>query len=206
MTYTAASQKAIDEYLATLRRQLRDLMDEDVRDIVEEIHAHLLDKTAGDPSPEKIASALSTLGSPQQLALRYHTDELLERAQLHRSPGLLLRGFVRGASLGVGGLLVFMLSGVGYCIGGVIFVMGLMKAFLPKRAGLNILRDAHTWSVGFGASSGPQTGHDPIGLWLIPICLALGGAILFLTFRFSLWMLRFFTRPGHVRAPIAVED
>jgi len=207
MTYTAASQKAIDDYLATLRRQLRDLMDEDVRDIVEEIHAHILDKTSGDPSPEKIASALGALGSPQQLALRYHTDELLERAQLSRSPGLLLRSIVRGASLGLGSLTVFMLSGVGYCLGGVIFVMGLLKAFLPKRAGLNIdYSPGHSLSAGFGAGSGPHAGHDPIGLWLIPICLLLGGGILFLTFRFSLWTLRFFTRPRRGPEPVALED
>lgn len=207
MTYAAASQKAIDDYLGTLRRQLRDLMDEDVRDIVEEIHAHILDKTSGDPSPETIASALSALGSPQQLALRYHTDELIERAQLSRSPKLLLRGLVRGASLGLGGAVVFMLSGIGYCIGGMIFVMGLLKAFFPKQAGLNIDYDPpHTWSAGFGASSALHTGHDPIGLWLIPICLVLGGGILFLTFRFSLGMLRFFSRPRRVPVAVAVED
>lgn len=207
MTYTAASQKAIDDYLASLRRQLRDLMDEDVHDIVEEIHAHLLDKTSGDPSPQQIASALSALGSPRQLALRYHTDEMLERAQLSRSPGLILRSFMRGASLGLGGIAVFMLSGVGYCIGGVIFVMGLLKAFIPKRAGLNIdYSPGHSLSAGFGAGSGPHAGHDPIGLWLIPICLVLGGGILFLTFRFSLWALRFFTRPRRVPIAIAVEE
>jgi hypothetical protein len=206
MTYNAGSQKAIDDYLTKLRRQLRDLMDEDVRDIVEEIHAHILDKTSGEPSPEKIASALNALGSPQQLALRYHTDELLQRAQLSRSPALLLRSFVRWASLSLGGMVVFMLSGVGYCIGGVIFVMGLLKLFLPREAGLNITRDANSWGAGFGAGSGPHTGHDPIGLWLIPICLTLGGGILFLTFRLGLWTLRFFSRPRRVAMAVTMED
>jgi hypothetical protein len=206
MTYNAGSQKAIDDYLTKLRRQLRDLMDEDVRDIVEEIHAHILDKTSGEPSPEKIASALNALGSPQQLALRYHTDELLQRAQLSRSPALLLRSFVRWASLSLGGMVVFMLSGVGYCIGGVIFVMGLLKLFLPREAGLNITRDANSWGAGFGAGSGPHTGHDPIGLWLIPICLTVGGGILFLTFRLGLWTLRFFSRPRRVAMAVTMED
>ncbi|HTW48780.1 MAG TPA: DUF1700 domain-containing protein [Acidobacteriaceae bacterium] len=207
MTNAAESEKTIDEYLATLRRQLRDLMDEDVRDIVEEIHAHILDKTSGDRSPEKIASALNALGSPQKLALRYHTDELLQRAQLSRSPALLFRSILRWASLSLGGMIVFMLSGVGYCIGGVIFVMGLLKAFFPRQAGLNIQYDPpHSWSAGFGAGSGPHTGHDPIGLWLIPVCLVLGGGILFLTFRFGIWTLRFFSRPRRVAAAVAVED
>jgi uncharacterized membrane protein len=207
MTFSAESQKPIDDYLSTLRRQLRDLMDEDVRDIVEEIHAHILDKTAGDPSPDKIASALNALGSPQQLALRYHTSELLERAQRSRSPQLVLRSILRWASLGLGGMVVFMLSGIGYCIGGVLFVIALLKTFFPRQAGLNIEYNAgHLVSAGFGAGSRPHAGHDPIGLWLIPICLVLGSGILFLTFRLGIWTLRFFSRPRRVAALVAVED
>jgi len=43
MTSAAISQKTIDGYLAALRKQLRDLLDDDVKDIVEEIRAHILD-------------------------------------------------------------------------------------------------------------------------------------------------------------------
>jgi len=207
MTNAAESEKPIDEYLATLRRQLRDLMDEDVRDIVDEIRAHILDKTSGNRSPQNIASALNALGSPQQLALRYHTDDLLQRAQLSRSPALLLRSLLRWAALSLGGMVVFMLSGIGYCIGGIFFGMALLKTFFPHQAGLNIeYTHGHFLSAGFGAGSGPHTGHDPIGLWLIPICLVLGGGILFLTFRFGLWTLRFFSRPRRLAAAATVED
>jgi hypothetical protein len=207
MNLNATSQKTVDDYLATLRRQLRDLMDEDVRDIVAEIHAHILDKTSGDPSPETIASALSALGSPQQLALRYHTDELIQRARRSGSPQLIYRGILRWASLSLGGMVVFMLSGIGYCIGGVIFGMGLLKAFFPRQAGLNIeYTQGHLSSAGFGAGSGPHTGHDPIGLWLIPICLVFGTGILFLTFRLGIWTLRFFSRPRRMPAALTVED
>jgi hypothetical protein len=191
----ADQQKSMETYLATLRRQLRDLMEDDVRDIVGEIHAHILDRTSPDPSPEKLAATLAALGSPQQLALRYHTDELVRRAQITRSPALLWRSLFRWAALSLGGMTVFMLSGIGYCIGGMIFVMGLLKLFLPNKAGLNITHDANSWGAGFGAGSGPHSGHDPIGLWLIPICLVLGSAILFGTFRLGLWSLRFFARP-----------
>jgi hypothetical protein len=208
MTIPAESQKTVDVYLATLRKQLRDLMEEDVRDIVEEIHAHILDKTSTTDSPEAVAATLAALGSAPQLAMRYRTDELLQRAQLSRSPGLVFRSIVRWATLSVGGMIVFMLSGIGYCIGGVIFVMGLLKAFFPKRAGLNIDYDTghHFLSAGFGAGSGPHTGHDPIGLWLIPICLVLGTGILYLTFRLSAWTLRLFTRPRRMAAAVTVEE
>jgi hypothetical protein len=198
MTIPNESQKSVEAYLVALRKQLRDLMEEDARDIVEEIHAHILDKTSGDPSEEKLAATLGALGSPQELALRYHTDELVQRARLTRSPALLARTILRWAALGLGGMTVFMLSGIGYCIGGMIFGMGLLKAFFPRQAGLNIeYTQGHLSSAGFGAGSGPHTGHDPIGLWLIPICLALGTVILFVTFRLGLWSLRWFARPRH---------
>lgn len=207
MNLTAESQKSVDTYLATLRRRLSDLKEDDVRDIVEEIRTHILDKTSADPSPGRVDATLAALGSPQQLALRYHTDELVQRARLTRSPALLLRTTLRWAALSLGGMLVFMLSGIGYCVGGIFFVMALLKAFFPRQAGLNITRDANTWSAGFGAGSGPHTGHDPIGLWLIPICLVLGSAILILTFQIGIWSLRWFARPRrHTPDLIAVDE
>ncbi len=207
MNLTAESQKSVDAYLAILRRRLSDLKEDDVRDIVEEIRTHILDKTSADPSPGRVDAALAALGSPQQLALRYHTDELVQRARLTRSPALLLRTTLRWAALSLGGMLVFMLSGIGYCVGGIFFVMALLKAFFPRQAGLNITRDANTWSAGFGAGSGPHTGHDPIGLWLIPICLVLGGGILFVTFRLGIWSLRWFARPRrHTPDLIAIDE
>ncbi|HEY6447964.1 MAG TPA: hypothetical protein VIY53_15995 [Acidobacteriaceae bacterium] len=203
----ADPQKSMEAYLAALRRQLRDLMDEDVREIVEEIHAHILDRTSGDSSPEMLADTLAALGSPQQLALRYHTDELVQRAQLTRSPALLFRTLLRWAALSVGGMAVFMLSGIGYCIGGMLFGMAFLKAFFPRQAGLSIeYTQGHLSSAGFGAGSGPHTGHDPIGLWLIPICLVLGSAILFLTFRLGMWSLRWFAHPRRQPALVAVEE
>ena len=195
MTLSAESQKSIDSYLAALRKQLRELMDEDARDIVEEIHAHILDKTSSDPSPDSIQATLTALGSPEKLALRYRTDELLQRAQLSRSPALGLRSILRWATLSFVGLLVFVISVFGYCVGGILVMAALLKAAFPRHAGLNITHDANTWGVGFGAGSGPATGHDPFGLWLIPICLIIGGGILLLTFHFGGWSLRTFWRP-----------
>ena len=202
------SQKDVDAYIAALRKQLRDLMDEDVRDIVEEIRVHILDKTAAGASSESVAATLAALGSPEQLALRYHTDELVQRAKLHRSPALVFRAILHWATVSVGGMLVFMVSGVGYCIGGILFGIGLLKAFFPRQAGLNIeYTQGHLSSAGFGAGSGPHTGHDPIGLWLIPICLVLGGGILYLTFLLGTWTLRLFTRPRrHAAALIPVDE
>jgi hypothetical protein len=207
MTLTVESQKTVDAYLATLRKQLRELMNEDARDIVEEIRAHILDKTSGDASSQSVEKTLAALGTPQQLAVRYRTDELLQRAQLHRSPTMVLRSILRWATLSLVGLVVLILSGVGYCVGGVLAVIGLLKVFFPRQAGLNIdYQNGHFLSAGFGAGSGPHTGHDPIGLWLIPICLVLGGGILFITYKFGSWSLRKLWRPRRVASTLAIEE
>ncbi len=54
------------------------LMDEDVNDIVEEIRAHILDKTWGEAPEDTVASTLAALGTPEELASRYRTDEFVE--------------------------------------------------------------------------------------------------------------------------------
>lgn len=195
MSVSQEPHKAIDAYLAVLRKQLRELMDEDAKDIVDEIHAHLLDKIPENSDSETVAATLAALGTPAELAARYRTDEMLKRAQFNRSPARVLRNALRLAMLSVTGLVVFVVSGLGYCVGGILVVIALLKALFPRQAGLNIQYDpGHFLSAGFGAGSGPPAGHDPIGLWLIPICLVLGGGILFLTFRFGTWSMRKFRR------------
>jgi hypothetical protein len=193
MTLPDASQKAIDDYLAALRRQLRDLMEEDMNDIVEEIRAHILDKTTAGADTSEVEQTLAALGAPAELAERYRTDELLKRAQLSPSPARTLRKILRAAMLTITALIVFVVSGLGYCVGGVLVVIGLLKAFFPRQAGLNIdYVPNHSFSAGFGAGSPHTADHDPIGLWLIPICLLLGAGILFLTFRLGTWTMHKF--------------
>jgi hypothetical protein len=196
MNLSIESQKSIDAYLAALRKQLRDLAEDDARDIVEEIRAHVLDKTSAGSDPEAVAATLAGLGAPAELAASYRTDELLTRAQLNHSPARVLRDVLRLITLSATGLIAFVVSGVGYCVGGMLVVIALLKAFFPRQAGLNIQYDPgrQFLSAGFGAGSGPHAGNDPVGLWLIPICLALGGAILFFTFRFGTWIMRIFRR------------
>jgi hypothetical protein len=52
-------------------------------------------------------------------------------------------------------------------------------------------------SGGFGSgyASQPPLGREVLGWWLVPIGLVLGGALLFLSFRFGTWSIRKFWRP-----------
>lgn len=195
MTFPVESQKTVDAYLAALRKQLRELVDEDVNDIVQEIRAHILDKTSGEDAEDAVSSTLVALGTPEELASRYRTDELLKRAQVTRSPLVSLQSLLRWATLSLVGLVVFSVSVVGYCIGGMLVMIALFKAMNPRN-GLWIVYDAgHTFSASFGSGVQPPHSFDPLGLWLIPIAFIVGTGLLLLTFRFGGWSIRKFWRP-----------
>jgi len=201
MTVPAESQKTIDAYLMALRKQLRELMDEDANDIVEEIRAHILDKTSSQGVTGNVSSTLAALGTPAELASRYRTDELLKRARVTHSPVVSLHSLFRWATLSLVGLVVFLVSVVGYCLGGMLVMIALIKAMNPHSTGLWVVYvPDHTWSASFGSGAQPPPhGYDPLGLWLIPIGLFLGSGLLFLTFRFGTWSIRKFWRPRALR-------
>ncbi|MGD0786504.1 MAG: DUF1700 domain-containing protein [Terracidiphilus sp.] len=196
MTLSAESQKTVDAYLAALRKQLRELMDEDVNDIVAEIRAHILDKTSGEAAGDSVSSTLAALGTPEELAARYRTEELLERARMSRSPKFLLRSVLRWAALSIVGLLVFTISVVGYLIGGWLSILGVLKLINPHNTGIYGQFSDTSSSLSFQSGGPPAPGvHELLGWWLLPIGLILGPVLFFYTFRFDLWSLRKFWRP-----------
>ncbi|HUB17634.1 MAG TPA: hypothetical protein VL990_03305 [Acidobacteriaceae bacterium] len=205
MTVSAESQKSIDVYLATLRKRLSDLKDDDIRDIVEEIRAHILDKTSPSDSPESVAATLAALGPPEKLALRYRTEELLQRARRSRSLGMSLRAGLRWSALSLSGLLVFLISAEGYGAGAFLIWLGSMKAIHPNKTSVDLEFNQHTWAASF-QSGGPPRGHDPFGLWLAPLGILGGGLILWLSFRLSSWGMRKLRRPRPLPSPLAVEE
>ena len=196
MTLSAESQKTVDAYLKALRKQLRDLLDEDANDIVAEIRGHILDKTSGEAPADSVSATLAALGTPEELASRYRTEELLERAQMSRSPAFILRSVLRWAALSIVGLLVFTISVVGYIIGGGLSILGVLKIFNPHNTGLYGQFSDTSSSLSFNSGGPPAPGvHELLGWWLLPVGLILGPALFFFTFRFDLWSLRKFWRP-----------
>lgn len=201
MTLFTESQKDVDVYLAELRRQLQRFSDEDANDIVEEIHAHIVDKTSGDSATDSVRETLAALGTPEELAGRYRTDGLLRRGQETRSPVVSLRSLFRWATLSVAGLIVFLVSVAGYSLGSGLVVIAILKLIWPRNTGLWVeYYPDHTpksANMGFGSGNDlqPHPGHDVLGWWLVPIGLVVGGGLLFLTFRFGTWCIRRFWRP-----------
>jgi len=116
MTIPDDAQQKIEAYLRTLRRRLRDVDEEESRDFAEELRSHILDKAAerGELTAAGVDAALTSLGSPDELAAQYATDVLLARAQLSRSPVRILESLFHWASLSAAGFFVLIGSIVGY--------------------------------------------------------------------------------------------
>lgn len=199
MTISADAQQKIDAYLKILGKRLRGLSEEDARDVVEEIRSHILEKAgmADNINLDSVASTLAALGSPEELASQYVTDDLIARAKVSRSPWLILQGLVRWASLSLAGFGVLMFSVFGYFLAGAIALCALLKPIHPHSAGLWVLPrpDDLTLSLRLGFSSPPVSGRELLGWWIIPLGLALAMGLVLLTFHFGLWSIRKFWRP-----------
>src|ERR1700687_316178 len=110
MTMPVDAQQRIDAYLGRLRQRLRGVKDEEVREIVEELRSHIMDKAAasGEATAAGVDAALAALGNPEELANEYMTDNLLARAEASRSPVRILESLFRWASLSVAGFFVLV--------------------------------------------------------------------------------------------------
>ncbi len=139
MTMAGDPQQRIDAYLGRLRGRLRGMNREEVRDIAEELRTHIMDKAAaaGEMTVDGIDAALAALGSPEELANQYITDNLLARAEVSRWPVQIVKSLFRWASLSAAGFFVLLGSVVGYF---------LRSCFHAGRGG-EVIPSANRWFV-----------------------------------------------------------
>ncbi len=200
MTISADAQQKMDAYLKVLSKRLRGLSDQNASDIVKEIRSHILDKAAvaEEVTPDSVASALADLGSPEELASQYVTDDLLARAQESGSPWLVLRSLFRWASLSIVGLGALVFSVFGYFVAGSFALCALLKPLHPSTAGLWLLddpEDVYSFSLRLGFSSPPAHARELLGWWIVPLGLILAMGLVLFTFHLGLWSIRKFWRP-----------
>ena len=191
MIMASDAQRKIEAYLTNLRGKLRGLNGDDVRDIVEELRSHILDKASagGEVTIAGVDAALAALGRPEELASQYATDALLARAEVSRSPLRVLDSLFRWASLSVVGFLALLGSIVGYFLGFAFMLCAVLKPFHPHTAGLWILPDG-TASLRMGFGNALLVGRDVLGWWVLPVGLVVGCGLVTLTTRFALWCAR----------------
>ena len=199
MAMTDDAQQKIEAYLDRVRERLRGLSQEEAREIVEELRSHITDKASasGAVTTSAVDAALEGLGSPEELASEYVTDELLARAEVSRSPFRILGGLFRWASLSVAGFLVLLGSIVGYFLGGAFMWCAVLKFIHPQAAGLWAYHDNAgdlVFSLRMGFEGAPAGARDVLGWWIEPIGLAGGCALVILTTRIALWCVRQYRR------------
>lgn len=193
---TADAKREIDAYLTKLRSRLRGIDEENIHEIIEELRSHILEKTESadeQGARTKVAETLRALGSPEQLAAEYLTDNLLARAEVSRSPARIVGILFRWASLSMVGFLVFLSSTVGYLIGVAFLLCALLKPIHPQTAGLWTYPSGtadSTISLRLGFGSPPPDGREVLGWWIVPIGLVVGCGLVMLTTRFALWCVR----------------
>ena len=195
MTMGGDSRQRIEAYLGTLRGRLRGIPEQEVREIVDELRSHIMEKAAasGEMTAAGVDVTLAALGAPEELADQYMTDNLLARAEVSRSPLQILRSLFRWASLSVAGFCVLLGSVVGYFFGAVFILVGMLKPFHPHSAGLWIFPNGSgecemSFRLGFG--SVPAGGRDLLGWWIVPIGWIAGCGLVMLTTHIAVWFVR----------------
>jgi Protein of unknown function (DUF1700) len=195
MTTSGDAQQKIEAYLGRLRQRLRGMNEDDLRDIVEEIRSHITDKASagGVVTAAAVDSAVARLGTPEELASQYTTDDLLARAEVSRSPLRILEGLFRWASLSVAGFFVLMGSLLGYFLGATLVLSALLKTIHPRTAGLWLFPsgpDDYELSLRMGFGPVPVGGREVLGWWIVPVGLFVGCGLVVLTTRFALLCVR----------------
>lgn len=195
MTTGGDSRQRIEAYLGTLRGRLRGISEQEVREIVDELRSHIIDRSAaaGEITATGVDAALAALGTPEELASQYMTDNLLARAEVSRSPVRILRSLFRWASLSVAGFCVLLGSSVGYFFGAVFILVGTLKPFHPHSSGLWIFPNGpgdYEMSFRLGFGSVPAGGRDLLGWWIVPIGWIAGCGLVMLTTHIAVWFVR----------------
>jgi len=193
------AQRKIDAYLERVRSLLAGLSRQEVSEILAELRSHILDKSAaaGDSSPARVDATLSALGSPEELAAQYLTNDLLARAEVSRSPVMVIRSLMRWASLSFAGILVLAVSIVGYFMGCVFLALAVLKPWHPQTAGVWLYPGSAgdtelSFRLGFGVP--PAGAHEVLGWWIVPLGLVAGAVLIVVTTRFALWCGRGYRR------------
>jgi hypothetical protein len=182
------AERRIADYLAELRSHLRRLKQVEIREIVDELRGHIIDKVAatgthGELDLDRVNAALATLGSPEEIASQYVTDSLLARAEASRSPLTILQSLFHWATLSVAGFFLFLGSLIGYFFGIVFVLVAIAKFFHPQSAGLWLIPNGGESELSFrlGFGTVPSGARDLFGWWIVPIGWIGGSGIVILT-------------------------
>ena len=165
------------EYLQSLRSHLKSMPAATREEIVMEIASHIQESLAmGVPLDE----VLIHLGSPERVAAAYRDNLIIRRARRSFSPLASIRAMARIATKGIFGFAVAIFATVGYCFGGGMVLVAILKPIFPRNTGV-WMNGSHLVNMGVIIPAPVPPVHDVLGQAIIPICLILGTGIVLLT-------------------------
>jgi hypothetical protein len=146
---------------------------------------------AGNLSVKAVEAAIAELGAPREVARLNVTERVAAELETNRSPLRVLHAVGRLASLSVYGLFAFLVSFTGYAAAAAFLITAAVKPFAWRRAGLWRLPDGpdkYSWALGL--TDNPHRGQELLGGWIMPIGLAAGLLLGWLTWRFGIFSVR----------------
>jgi hypothetical protein len=175
----------IEHYLSRLGSSLQSLPQPEREDILQEIRAHIMDSAGPAPDAAAIQQVLRTLGAPEELGERYHTEFVLARASRSFAPWVLMRTAGRWAMVSLRGFTAFFIGFVGYSLGIVLYITALLKPLVPQ-IGLWVGRG--TVEIG---TPGSQAGlHEVLGPYYIVVAFIAGFGAFLGTTQALRWLMR----------------
>lgn len=185
-----AAMAHLETYLAQVRRHLKGLSEAEVREILLELRAHVLDRVEGNLTPGAVEAALAALGSPRDVGLANVTERVAAVMEKQRGFFGVLAAVVRLAGLSLAGFLLFLVSLVGYVTSAGFLFVGLYKLIAPSEVGFWHRGDE--WILGT-TNHAPQS-QELLGWSLTPVCVVAAAALGYLTWRFGRACVRWMAR------------
>ena len=183
MQLSERSESRIRGYLFILERSLKTFLSPaDAGDAAREVESHIRERIAEtEPVPDEktaLERVLEELGSPLRVARAYSLELSAEEAVTTGRIAAVARSLMQMAALGVGGFLGALAVFIGYGIALGFLAIAVLKPIFPDNVGLFIVHGFPT----FGAQFPSPEGAGPYGGYaIIPICIAIGLALLVVT-------------------------
>lgn len=166
-----AARALWNDYVAQVDRMVA-LIGPEAAELSEDLRAHLADSFASDTSSsevDRLRRAIDRLGQPSEFLRPMLADELIERGARTYDPSLITRGLYHTVRSGSRRAFSAMAFAAGYIVLATFAAMTLLKPFFGNHVGL-IRSPNGSLTFGLVTDGG---GEELLGLWSIPLTLAL---------------------------------
>jgi uncharacterized membrane protein len=185
MNLSDAGEARIRGYLFVLGRSLRTFLPAEVaNESVREIESHLRERLAqADSQPNEstaVERVLAELGPPLRVAQAYAAEMTVDEALTTGRTVAIARALWHLATTTAGGFFAALGLFVGYVTGAACVITAALKPIFPANVGLFVIDGVPR---SFGAQFPAPRAEVWGGYWVVPLCLAIGLAILVVTHR-----------------------